>query len=153
LEKLTPANVQAMMSAKSAAGMAPKSVRHIWSLLCTALECAMGWELVSRNVAALAKPPRVPRREMKAFNQDEAKRFLGAIKGNRLEPLYLLTITLGLRRGEVLGLSWKDIDFASNTVHVRNALVRVGSHFELSETKTERSRRALPLLPFVARAL
>jgi integrase len=67
--------------------------------------------------------------------------------------LYLLTITLGLRRGEVLGLKWQDVDFEAATLHVRSSLQRVNGRLELSETKTAGSRRQLPLLDFVARSL
>jgi integrase len=67
--------------------------------------------------------------------------------------LYLLTITLGLRRGEVLALNWDAIDFDTRTVHIRTSLQRVNGSLQLSETKTKTSRRQLPILDFVAKAL
>jgi len=109
--------------------------------------------LVARNVAALTDTPKVVRPEIRSFTPDEARRFINAVKGERLEALYLLTITLGMRRGEVLGLKWTDADFNALTIHVRAALQRVNGRLELSETKTERSRRPLPLLDFVTKAL
>jgi integrase len=153
LEKLAPQDVQRLLNEKLAQGLSPKTVRHIRGVLSTALGRALKWGLVARNVAALTDTPKVVRPEIRSFTPDEARRFINAVKGERLEALYLLTITLGMRRGEVLGLKWTDADFNALTIHVRAALQRVNGRLELSETKTERSRRPLPLLDFVTKAL
>jgi integrase len=108
---------------------------------------------VHRNAAALADAPRAVRHEIRALTSDEARSFIEAVTGQRHEALYLLTVTLGLRRGEVLGLKWADLDFDARTVHVRGGLQRVGGKLQLSEPKTKRSRRSLPMLDFVAKAL
>lgn len=148
LEKLTPQHVQQLLNAKSTAGLSPKTVRHIRGVLGTALARALKWGLVHRNAAALADAPRAIRHEIRAFTSDEARAFIDAVAGQRLESLYLLTVTLGLRRGEVLALKWADVDFDARTVHVTHGLQRVGGKLTLSETKTKRSRRLLPLLDF-----
>jgi integrase len=153
LEKLSPGHVQHLLNAKLAAGLSSKTVRHIRGVLCTALGRALKWDLVGRNAAALTDAPKAVRPEIRAFTPDEAKRFIDAVKGERLEALYLLTVTLGLRRGEVLGLKWPDVDFDASTVQVRASLQRENGRLELSETKTKGSRRPLPLLEFVAKAL
>jgi integrase len=93
------------------------------------------------------------RSEIRSFTPDEARRFINAVRDERLEALYLLTITLGLRRGEVLGLKWTEVDFDVLTLQIKPALQRVNGRLELSETKTERSRRPLPLLDFVTKSL
>jgi integrase len=153
LEKLAPSDVQRLLNRKLAQGLSPKTVRHVRGVLGTALGRALKWGLVARNAASLTDSPKVIRPQIRAFTCDEAKGFVDAAKGERLEALYLLTVTLGLRRGEVLGLKWKDIDFDAFTVHVRAALQRVNGSLVLAETKTNRSRRPLPLLDFVAKAL
>jgi integrase len=153
LEKLTPSNVQRLLNDKHTAGLSPKTVKHIRGVLNTALGRALKWGAVARNVAALTDAPKAVRPEIRCFTTDEARRFIEAVRGERLEALYLLTVTLGLRRGEVLGLKWQDIDFKASTVHVRAALQRVNGRLELSETKTVRSRRPLPLVDFLAKAL
>ena len=79
-------------------------------------------------------------RSARSPNPDEARSFIEAVRGERLEGLYCSTVTLGLRRGEVLGLEWQDIDFDAGTVHVRASLQRVNGKLELSETKTHGSR-------------
>ena len=153
LEKLAPSDVQRLLNEKLGQGLSPKTVRHIRGVLCTALGRALKWGLVARNAAALTDAPKAVHHEIRPFGSDEARRFIESVKGQRLEALYLLTTTLGLRRGEVLGLKWQDVDFEEATIHVRASLQRVNGKLELSETKTARSRRPLPLLDFVARAL
>ncbi|MGO9602508.1 MAG: tyrosine-type recombinase/integrase [Candidatus Binataceae bacterium] len=153
LEKLTVLDVQHLLNDKLSQGLAPKTVRHIRGVLATALGRALKWGLVHRNAAALTEAPRAVRSEIRVFSSDEARRFVDVVKGERLEALYLLAVTLGVRRGEVLGLKWQDVDFEAATIDVRASLQRVNGNLELSEPKTKRSRRQLPLLDFVARTL
>jgi integrase len=153
LEKLAPVDVQRLLNRKLAEGLSPKTVRHIRGVLSTALGRAVKWSLIGRNAAALTDAPRAVTANIRAFDSDEARRFIDAVSGERLEALYLLTITLGLRRGEVLALKWNDLDLDADIVHVRASLQRVNGCLQLSETKTQKSRRKLPILEFVAKAL
>jgi integrase len=153
LEKVTPAHVQKLINQKLAEGLSPKSVRHVRGVLATALGRAAKWGMVARNVASLTDAPKVVRKEMRAFSPDEAQRFIEAVKGERFEALYLLAITLGARRGELLALRWGAIDFETRTLHVRNSLQRVNGSLQVSEVKSKKSRRQLPLLDFVAKSL
>jgi integrase len=114
---------------------------------------AVKWNLVARKAAALTDAPRAVPADIRAFDSDEARAFIDAVSGERHEALYLLTITLGLRRGEALALKWNDIDLDGGVVHVRASLQRMNGSLQLSETKTQKSRRQLPMLEFVAKAL
>ncbi len=107
----------------------------------------MKWSLVHRNVATLVTPPRVQKQEMKIFTPEQANVFLDSIKGHRLEALFVTALTLGLRRGELLGLRWSDIDFEARApfLRVNYALQRLDGELQLTEPKTEKSRSALPL--------
>ncbi len=145
LAKLTPEDVQVLLSSKTATGLSPTTVRYIRTVLRIALGRAEKWGLVARNVAALVDPPRAVRTEVRPLTVDEARTFLGAVEGDRLEALYRVAISVGLRMGEALGLSWEDIDFASGELRVRRALQRVDGRLILKEPKTERSRRTLTL--------
>ncbi len=153
LEKLAPADVQRLLNRKLAEGLSAKTVRHIRGVLSTALGRAVKWNLVARNAAALTDAPRAVPTNIRAFDSDEARRFIDVVAGERHEALYLLTITLGLRRGEVLALKWNDIDLGAGLIHVRASLQRVNGSLQLSETKTQKSRRQLPMLEFVAKAI
>ena len=70
----------------------------------------MKWGLVSRNVAALVDAPRIPHKDIKPLDSDDARALLAAARGSRYELAYILGLNLGLRRGEILGLRWLDID-------------------------------------------
>jgi len=152
LARLTPQQVQAFLNAKSSEKLAPRTVAYIRAVLRQALGQAERWGLVTRNAARLAEPPRVPRREVSPLSPVEARRFLEAIRGDRLEALYLVALGAGLRQGEILGLAWTDIDVERATLTVRHALQRVNSVLILVEPKSATSRRvvALPLIVLVA---
>ena len=103
---------------------------------------------MQRNVAALVQPPRVRRPEVKPFNSVQARVFLEAIRGDRLEALYSVALALGLRQGEALGLSWQDVDMDQGKIRVRVQLQRIGGKLDRVEPKTERSHRTIALPPF-----
>ena len=153
LEKLTPADVQRFVNDRLQSGLSPQSIRHIISTLRAALNVAVKWQLVYRNVAALVSLPRIQKQEMKFFTPDDAKTFLGSIKGHRLEALFIMALTLGLRRGELLGLHWSDVDLDAATLRVNYGLQRFDGKLHLMEPKTEKSRRVLPLPSLLVAAL
>lgn len=154
LAKLTPAQVQAMLNAKSASGAKPQTVRNIHAVLRRALTQALRWGAVSRNVATLVDLPRVDRHEVPGLSPADAKAVMVAVAGDRIEPLVLLTLSTGLRQGEALGLRWQDVDLDAGTIRVRYSLQRMpGRGVELVEPKTTRSRRTLHLPTSTATAL
>lgn len=113
-----------------------------------------GW--VARNVAAIADGPKVARGEVRALELDEARQLLTAARGHRLEAAVVLALSLGLRRGELFGLTWSDValDDDRPTVTVRRQTQRVdGVGMVLVELKTARSRRVLALPPLAVDAL
>jgi len=97
-------------------------VKYIHTTLHRALRQAVRWDLVPRNVAAEADLPRVRTPEMRPLSSVQARTLLEAAKGNRLEALYVLTVTTGMRQGELLGLGWEDVDLEARTVRVRRTL-------------------------------
>jgi len=158
LAKLEPQHVQAMMNAMGARAeedggpLSPRTVQYARAVLRRALGKALKWGKVARNVATLVDPPPVDRHEMRAFDPAEARRFLDAVRGDRLEALYAVALSLGLRQGEALGLRWQDVDLDAGLLHVRVALQRLkGQGPRLAEPKTRQSRRTLPLpAPLIA---
>jgi integrase len=115
------------------------------ALIRNALADAEREELVHRNVAKLVRPPSVHREEVHALTVEEAKRLAGAVRGDRFEALWVCALTLGLRRGELLGLRWADIDFTEGLLTMRQALQRIDGHLLLVEPKTSLSRRTVPV--------
>jgi integrase len=155
LEKLTPQQVQAFLNERLAAGSSPLTVAHIRAVLRTALNQAVKWQLLARNVAALSDPPRAKRYEHRAFTPDEAKRFLETVRatGDRLEALYTVALSHGLRQGEALGLRWDDVALDQGVLHVRQQLQRANGHLELVELKSDSSRRTVTLTADAVAAL
>jgi len=153
LERLEPLHVQSLINRKLKDGLSPKTVRYIRGTLRTALNQAVRWGLVARNAAALVDGPRVPSFEIQPFSPEEARRFLTAAKNHRLEALYSVALTLGLRQGEALGLRWQDVDLQMGYLRVARQLQRFNGVFELVEPKTTRSRRTIVMPPSVTRVL
>ena len=152
--KLIPQQLQSLYSAKLSEGLSPTTVFHIHATLHRALEQAVRWGVVARNVADLVDPPRRLHKEMTAWTPDQAKAFLAAADGDRLEGLYILAITTGLRQGELLGLRWEDIDLDGSTLHVRATMQRTKlTGLKLSEPKTSKSRRTVALTRYAVAAL
>src|SRR5918997_1796954 len=153
LKKLTPAHVRGLYSEKLDSGLAPATVRKIHSTLHKALSQAVSDGIVPRN-AAHVKAPRPAPEEIRPLSEDEARAFLDAARqsGERFEALYVLAITTGLRRGELLGLRWDDVDLELGTLRVGRALVREGGRHKVGETKTRRGRRQINLTPWTVNA-
>ena len=154
LKTLTPAHVRSVHREKLEEGLSPATVRKIHSTLHKALSQAVADGLVPRN-AADVKAPRPAPDEMRPLSEIEARRFLEAARetGDRFEALYVLAITTGLRRGELLGLRWNDADLDRGTLRVGRALVREGGRYVVGETKTKRGRRRVNLTPRTVTAL
>jgi integrase len=103
---------------------------------------------VPKNVASLADPPKQRQsgsREMKTWTPEELRVFLGAMAGHRLKAAYLLAATTGMRRGEVLGVRWSDLDVARRRLAVRQTVTSVNYRIEFGTPKTARSRRSIAL--------
>ncbi|MEV0603607.1 site-specific integrase [Streptomyces sp. NPDC050315] len=139
LESLTTANVRRMLSAvtKQTSAATAKEAHRV---LRTALTAACREEVISRNVAQLVPAPQVEPRELHPWSLDETLTFLEAARRDPLYPAFVLAIALGLRRGEILGLHWRDVDFDRRTLTVRTTLNRGGRDLYLDSTKNRRAR-------------
>ncbi|MGC5334760.1 tyrosine-type recombinase/integrase [Micromonospora sp. DT62] len=132
-----------------------RTVKDIRGVLRSALNHAATEELVTRNAAALVKLPPVRRRKGRAWSSDEARRFLESARADR-DPLYaayVLILVLGLRKGEVLGLTKDAVDLAAGELSIGWQLQRVGGQLLHRETKTQTSDATLPLPDICAAAI
>src|SRR2546423_138417 len=126
LDQLKAEDVQRMLDRKLAAGMSPQTVVHLRAILRRALNRAMRYGYLVRNVAALAEPPKVERREMQVLDPDQARAFLKAANTDPLRALYTLALFTGLRQGELLGLRWTDVDLEQAQLRGSHSLQRHG---------------------------
>ncbi len=153
LARLSPQHLQRLYASRLKAGLSPGSVVQLHAVLRRAFGQASRWGLVPRNVVSLVTPPRRSRREMETFSPDQAKAFLAAAEGDRLEALYVLALNTGMRQGELLALRWKDVDPDAGVLQVRATLQRTREGFVFAEPKTASSRRQVALTRSAVEAL
>lgn len=153
LARLGPQHLQRLYTDRLEAGQSPTSVRHLHALLHRALGQAMRWGLLARNVADLVTAPKGQRREMMALAPEQARALIEAAADDRLEALYVLALTTGMRQGELLALRWRDIDLTAGTVQVRGSLQRLPDGLSIVEPKTASSRRHVAITKTAVGAL
>jgi integrase len=153
LKNLTSAHVRGLYRQKLDAGLSSRTVQYVHVTLHKALKQAVSDGLIPRNVTEAAKPPQVRREEMQPLTAEQVKVLFEAAKGDRLEALYVLAVTTGLRQGELLGLRWDDIDLEVGTLQVRRTLTTAKGGPVLSTPKTKGSRRSVKLSQTALKAL
>jgi integrase len=154
LVDLEAQDVARMVTGVLKAGRSPQTAKHAHKVLRVALGQAERRGLVTRNVATLVKSPRVVRPTLTALSAADARRFLSATRGHPRWPLYVLAITTGMRRGELLAIRWQDVDLVAGELRVEHTIRQVSRwRFALDEPKTDRSRRTLPLSRLAVEAL
>jgi integrase len=149
LESLSVADVRKFLAAH-AAQVSAATARESHAVLRSALSAACREELIARNVATLVKPPRVQRRVYDPWTIEETLIFLRAA---RRDPAYagvLLAIALGLRRGEIVGLKWSQVDFTTNTLRLGKQLQRRNGELYEDTTKGRPRTMPLPLICLIA---
>ncbi|MHB8325566.1 MAG: tyrosine-type recombinase/integrase [Candidatus Dormibacteria bacterium] len=146
LSKPGPDHVQRLQDRLLAKGLSPTSVHQAHSVLHRALADAMRWGRLSRNVAELVRPPRMSPSHLTTLGPEGVLTFLDAARGHRLEALFVVAVSTGMRLGELLGLRWNAVDFDRRNLRVVATLVpKPGGGWTLSEPKTARGRRQIAL--------
>jgi integrase len=152
LQQITPLMLNAMYAKLQAEGsghgaLSAKTVRYIHTTIHKALEDAVDAGVVGRNVASRAKPPRPSRRSTRqvgSWEPTELADFLSAVRGSRLEAIWRLAAMTGMRRVEILGLRWADVDLDSARLSVRHAVVAV-AYAVLESTPKSHNARVIDL--------
>lgn len=145
LDKLRPSDVEKLIVELRAAKLSDSTVRQVYTVLRQALDVAVRDDLLAVNPAAKVARPGVARQEAKYLPAADVARLLDAAKGLRYYVAVVLMAATGLRRGEVAGLLWSDLDLDKGELTVRHTLSRVDGALVLTEPKTNRSRRRVPL--------
>jgi integrase len=149
LQKLAPQQLKKLYAEKLKEGLSAITVTAIHNLLHRALDDAVKWDLLARNVCDRVSPPRKEHREITPLSVEQIHLLLEAARGHPQEALFVLALHTGMRRGELLGLKWQDISFTEGTLQVRRILNRVptkmikegGQRYIETEPKTKKSRR------------
>jgi integrase len=145
LRALTPLHLQRLYARQLEAGFARGTVLNLHLVLTQAFGQAHRWSLITTNPAAFAQPPRPHRRDPVVPNQAVVARLLREVEGTPLVLPVRLAVSTGMRRGEILGLRWADLDPGFAVAHVRRSLQVVRGELIFCEPKTARSRRSVPL--------
>jgi integrase len=156
LRDLRPEHVQRYYNDKAQQELESRTIRLHHVVLSNALAQAEKNQLVVRNVCRLTASPRQTRKERGTLTVGQViAQLFPALQGDRLYAAFLTLFMMGLRRGELLGLRWQDVDLNAGTLHIRQTLVRVGNHtaqehagktrLVFQEPKTETSRRIIPI--------
>jgi integrase len=153
LHQISMPTVQRFVGSLLIDGHSISKMHVVRKVLSSALTRAEREELVNRNVARLVELPSYEPAEVHPWTVPEAKAFLNAATGSLYDAAYFLLLFYGLRRGEVLGLRWQDVDFVGGVLRVRQQLQRVGHNLLIGPLKTRASQRELPLLPAVTAVL
>lgn len=158
LKDLRPEHLQKVHNEKAASGLSPRRVRLIHVVTHSALKQAVKSRLLAVNPAEATSLPRQPKREIHVLSLEDEKKLLAALEGERLGVFFLVALATGLRRGELLGLKWEDVDLKNGVIKVRRSLTRVKTaegktELVFQEPKTESSRRMVPLPSPVVSAL
>lgn len=152
LDKLRSTHLQNLYADKLATGLSPRTVELVHTIAKAALKRAVRWEFVFRNVADSADPPKVPKKGVNVLTLPQVRTFLQAAKGERLEALYVVALTAGLREGELLGLRWKDVNLEQGTFEIRQQLIRTRAGRSFGSLKSGEGRDIL-MLPATILAL
>jgi integrase len=126
-------------------GLSPTTVHSVHVTIGRALADAVRWHKVARNVATEASPPAPAKNEMKVWSDAQLRVFLEAVADDRLFALWHLAITSGMRRGELCGLRWTDVDLDATSLRVASTRVSVGNDVVTGSPKTMKGRRTIGL--------
>lgn len=147
------ADAQAHPSKRDGEARSPRTVLRFYMVLNKSLNQAVRWQLIARNPCALVDPPKAPHIEMRALDEDEIRKVLKAAEGGPFHLPVLLAVATGMRRGELLGLRWDDIDLQTGELIVARSLQDTEDGLVLKAPKTRKGRRVVLLPPEVAELL
>jgi integrase len=160
LRELKPAHIQELYSSAKRAGrkdgkggLSSRTVHHVHRVLTNAFNAGVKWQLLANNPVRAATPPRPERKEMVALTQQQSLRLLDVLENSPLRLPVFLALTTGMRRGELLGLKWSDIDWDRGIVTIKRALKESRRGLELQRPKTARSARTIALPPIALEEL
>jgi integrase len=145
LAKLSPLHLQTLYGQLQADGMAAAGVRKVHAVVHSALSQAVKWRLLSVNPADGVDLPRIERAPIHALSEAETVQLLATAEGSRLYAPVLVALTTGLRRGELLGLRWQDVDLEGGALSVVQSLEETGAGVGVKQPKTAGSRRRVTL--------
>ena len=134
-------------------GLSTKTVRNLHGVLTKAFRDGVRWGHLQRNPCDAADPPKGSSPEMKAWSAEELRTFSKSVASHRWSAIWALIATTGMRRGEILGLRWSDVDLDGRTVKIRSTRIRFSTVIATSTPKTARGNLTVAIGPAIEAAL
>lgn len=153
MEELNPITVQKLYMKKIDNGLSSSYIKLMHAILGKAYRKAMEWGIVQKNVIQLVTPPRVEHKDITVWTLDEAKRFLDHSQKRKFFIGYVLAIYTGMRRGEIIGLRWSDINLENNTLSIKQTLTYSNGKGYFKEPKTKGSKRTITIPEYAVQCL
>ncbi|WP_448619525.1 tyrosine-type recombinase/integrase [Geodermatophilus sp. URMC 65] len=145
LDRVRPSHVEGWVVELRRKGLAESTIRSAYTILRAVLDTAVRDGALAANPAAAIRRPRVTAKEAPHLIPAQVAELLRAAEGSRYAPLFALLVHTGLRRGEALALQWSDVDLGKGILRVRGTLSRIDGELTVTEPKTARSRRFVPI--------
>ncbi len=146
LQAITPAHIRALYMRMQLEGKGARTIQLVHVTLHCALAQAVKEGLIGHNPLDAVERPKVDTQQFQILTEEQARSFIGAAKGHPLETLFYLALTTGIRKGEILGLMWSDVDWEKGTLKIERQLQQAGSGGAvLTPTKTKAGRRQVKL--------
>ena len=142
---LTSGRIDRVESKKQAKGLSPKTVRNIHQIIASAMKLAKEQRLIVADPTEGCALPKLEHREMKTLPVEQLTSFLREAKESGVFEMYYIELSTGLRRGELLGLKWEDIDFEHANLRVKRQIARINGEVVEAPLKTKNAYRTLPL--------
>ncbi len=142
---LTKGRVDRIEAKEQPKGLSPKTVRNINQVISSAMDFAKGQKLISVNPTDGCALPKLEHREMKTLPVEQLTSFLREAKESGVFEMYYIELATGLRRGELLGLKWEDLDLQQGSLRVQRQVARINGEIVEAPLKTKNSYRTLPL--------
>ena len=142
---LTEGRVERKESEKQSKGLSPKTLRNINQVISSAMQIVIQQHLISHDPTDGCALPKTERREMQTLSADQLTAFLLEAKHSGVFEMYYIELATGLRRGELLGLKWEDIDFSTQTLRVRRQVGRINGEVREAPLKTKNAYRTISL--------
>ena len=142
---LTSGRIDRVESKKQAKGLSPKTVRNIHQIIASAMKLAKEQKIIASDPTEGCALPKLEHKEMKTLPIEELTSFLREAKDSGVFEMYYVELSTGLRRGELLGLKWEDIDLEHGNLRVKRQVARINGKVVEAPLKTKNAYRTLPL--------
>ncbi len=139
--------VERIESKKQPKGLGPKTVRNVMQVISSAMDFAVAQKIITDNPCKAVELPKVEKQEMQTIPAEQLQAFLMEAKASGVYEMYYIELSTGLRRGELLGLKWSDIDWNNGIITVRRQVARVNGEITEAPLKTKNSYRRVSISP------